>query len=185
MATNGPIPEVTTNYLAKLEEHVEGRLVLYATKFVRPEEKLRGTSTVAVTRFAIDAAFKSASRAISSGIPTDGWLIVTPAGLHIFKKAIMGGPGKEVGTLTNDVIAGVSVAHGKKITRTQITITMIDQSFATIWVRTAETYPALSPWIRGATASEAHDSGLGDRMPAVPDEAAFDANELLGSIHHS
>jgi len=183
MATNSSIPAITTDVLKKLEQHVDGRPVLYATKFVRPEEKIRGASTVAVARFAVNSALKAASRALSSGVPTDGWLIVTPAGLHIFKKAIMGGPGKHLGTLTNDVIAGVSVAHGKKATQTQITITMVDQSFATVWVRTAETYPALSPWIRGASARP--DGGLGERLPAVPEAPAFDANELLQSVNGS
>ncbi len=182
MSTNSSIPASTTDALAKLEQHVDVRPVLYATKFVRPEEKLRGSSTAAVARFAIDSAFKSASRAISTGIPTDGWMIVTPAGLHIFKKSLMGGVGKAVGTLTNDVIAGVSVAHGKKATQTQITITMIDQSFATVWVRTAETYPALSPWIRGVSSGAPSDGGVAERLAAVPEAPTFDPQELLGSI---
>lgn len=182
MAANSSIPTLTLEVLKKLEHHVDGRPVLYATKFVRPEDKLRGTSTVAVAKFAIDSALKTASRAISSGVPTDGWLIATPAGLHIFKKTMLGGIGKELGTLTSEVIAGVSVAHGKKPTQTKITISMVDQSFATVWVRTSETYPALSPWIRGASMSESPGDQLRDRLPAVPDAPLFDPNELLSSV---
>lgn len=184
MATNSSIPPATTDFLKALESHVDGRPVLYATKFVRPEEKLQGASSVALARFAVNAAFKQASRAIASGVPSEGWLIATPVGLHVFKKTTFGAIGKPLGTLPNSVISGVSVAHGKKPTKTQITITMVDQSSAGVWVRTAETYPALSPWIRGASASRSPDQGLSERLPTVPDAPIFDADELLGSLHH-
>lgn len=165
MAANSSIPTITTDVLAKLEQHVEGRPVLYGTKFVRPEEKAKATSHV-----------------VASAVPNDGWLIVTPAGLHLFKKTVLGGVGKELTTLTNEAVAGVSVAHGKKSSQTTITIMMVDNSSATLSVRTNETYPALSPWIRGAANAPSGDGGLGSRLPSVPDAPAFDPNELLGSI---
>ena len=185
MATNTSVPAVTIEVLAKLEAHVDGRPVLYATKFARPEERLRGTSTVAVARFAFDAALKSASRAIATGIPTDGWLIATPAGIHIFKKTTFGGVGKELGTLTSAAIAGVAVAHGRKSAQTKITITMVDESSATMFVRTAETYPALSPWIRGASIARSADDTLDERLPPVPEAPVFDADHLLQTINGS
>lgn len=175
MAFNNSIPRATTDYLAKLEHHVDGRPVLYATRFLRPDGKLKAPTSVAVARFAVDAALKAATLAISSGIPSDGWLIATPAGIHIFKKTLSGSVGQALGTLTKDVIATVSVAHGKKATKTQITVTMVDQSFATVWVRTGETYPALSPWIRGASSAASVERGLTDHLPAEP---AFDADHL-------
>lgn len=175
MAQLSNIPEACMNELAKIEGKVDGRPVLYATRFTRPDGKLKGPSTGAVARLAMNATMKAASEAIASGIPTDGWLVATPVGIHMFKKSLTGGIGSPRGILTSDVIAGVSVAHGKKATRTQITITMIDQSFATLSVRTAETYPALSPWIRGQSA----DDSLADRLPDGP---IFDTEELLRSM---
>ncbi len=174
-----PVPQTCIDYLQKLSSHVEGRPVLYATKFHRPEGKLKGTSTVAVAKFAANAALKAASRAIASGIPGDGWLIATPAGIAVFKKSLIGGVGKHLGTLTADAIAGVSVAHGKKATRTQITITMADQSYATVWVKTAETYPALSPWIRGQSAAQADAQSP---LKAAPGTVLFDPDQLLNSL---
>lgn len=165
MAANSSIPTITTEVLAKLEQHVEGRPVVYGTKFVRPEDKS-----------------KAASQVVASAVPSDGWLIVTPAGLHLFKKTVLGGVGKELSILTNEEVAGVSVAHGKKSSQTKITVMMVDHSSATLVVRTNETYPALSPWIRGASNAPSGDGGLGSRLPAVPDAPSFDPNELLGSI---
>ena len=176
MPSTAPIPHVCTDRLNKLSEHVQGQPVLYATKFVRPEEKLKGGSTAAVARFAANAALKAASKALSSGIPTDGWLIATHGGIWIFKKSLTGGVGAHLGTLTPETIASVSVAHGKKMTQTTITVTMVDQSAATVWVKTTETYPALSPWIRGQMAAPTPVPG------AVSDGPLFDPNELLESL---
>lgn len=167
MAANSSIPAVTTDVLSKLERHVDGRPVLYGTRFARQDNE-QGRTTTSVR--------------LANEIPNEGWLIVTPAGLHLFKKTVLGGPGKELATLTNDVVAGVSVLHARKLTRTQITITLADQSLATIHVRTVETYPALSPWIRGATGNPTADSGLGERLPAVPDASSFVPDELLGLL---
>lgn len=176
MAFNSSIPEATTAYLGKLAEHVEGRHVLYATKFLRPEGKIKGTSTGALARFAIEAALKASSQALASGIPNDGWLIATPSGIHIFKKSLTGAVGAPLGTLTSNVIESVSVAHGKKASKTKITINLVDYSSATVLVRTGETYPALSPWIRGAGST---DDSLADRLPSSPDALSFDTEALL------
>lgn len=180
MDSTAPIPRACADRLNKLTDHVSGEQVLYATRFMRPEGKLKGASTVAVARFAVDAALKAASRAIASGIPGEGWLIATPTGIWIFKKSLTGGVGSHLGTLTAEAIAGVSVAHGKKATKTQITITMVDQSFATLWVKTAETYPALSPWIRGQAVTA--PTGLDAALPPVPNAPLFDPDELLNSL---
>ncbi len=179
MESTSPLPQTCTDQLLKLSSHVDGQQVLYATKFNRPDGKLKGPSTVAVARFAANAALKAASRAIASGIPGDGWLIATPTGIAIFKKSLIGGVGSHLGTLTADAIAGVSVAHGKKATRTQITITMVDQSFATVWVKTAETYPALSPWIRGQSEAQADAMSPLNVPPGTP---LFDPDQLLNSL---
>lgn len=177
MPSNAPIPQACTDRLNKLGKHVDGDQVLYATRFSRPDEKIKGTSTVAVARFAANAALKAASKALSSGIPTEGWLIATHGGVWIFKKNLTGGVGNHLGTLTPETIAGISVAHGKKPTTSTITITMVDQSAATLWVKTAETYPALSPWIRGQMAAPTPAPG------ASPSSAPlFDPNELLETL---
>jgi hypothetical protein len=175
MAEHSNIPQACTDELAKMSGKVDGRPVLYATRFARPDGNSKSSSTGAVARLAMDAAMREASQTIARGIPNDGWLVATPVGIHVFKKSLTGGIGSPLGTLTSDVIAGVSVAHGKKATRTQITITMIDQSFATLSVRTAETYPALSPWIRG----QSSDDNLANRLPEGP---IFDTEELLRSM---
>ena len=175
MPQHSNIPQACTDELAKISGKVDGRQVLYATRFTRPDGKLKGPSTGAVARLAMDATMKAASQAIASGLPADGWLVATPIGIHVFKKGLTGGIGSELGVLGSDVIVGVSVAHGKKATRTQITITMKDQSFATLSVRTAETYPALSPWIRG----QSSEDSLANRLPDGP---IFDTEELLRSM---
>ncbi len=179
MAQHSNIPQACMDALAKISSKVDGRPVLYATRFARPEGKLKGPSTGAVGRLAIDATTKAAGRPIASGIPADGWLVATPVGVHVFKKTLTGGIGASLGTLTGSVIAGVSVAHGKKATRTQITITMADQSFATLWAKTEETYPALSPWIRGQSAPS---DSLADHLSQAPDAPLFDTEELLRSM---
>lgn len=175
MAQHSNIPQACTDELAKMSGKVDGRTVLYATRFARPDGHSKSASTGAVARLAMDPSMKASSQTIARAIPSDGWLVATPFGIHLFKKSLTGGIGSPLGTLTGDVIAGVSVAHGKKATRTQITITMIDQSFATLSVRTAQTYPALSPWIRGQSSEE----NPADRLPDGP---IFDAEELLRSM---
>lgn len=146
---SGSIPQATINFLEGLRGHVGGLPALYATKFIRSDEQADAEAN-ARARTAFDAALNT-SHDVASAVPADGWIIATPRGIHLFRKSFTGGVGTEIGLLAGDVIASVSAEHGRKGSRSHIDIEMVDGSAARLQVRTGDTYPALAPWIRGAS----------------------------------
>lgn len=155
--------------LQKLSAKVDGKQVLYATRFLRPEGKVKGTKTSALARAAFEASLKQVSKALASGIPNDGWIVVTEDGLSIFGRTpVTNGVGAHKGTITKQYIQSVAVKHSRKPGKSEIFLILADDSEATLLVKTKETYSALSPWIQGlAAVAEA----------AIPQ--TFDTDELF------
>lgn len=136
--------------LVKASKKVDGQVVRYATRYTRTDGRAKSTSGAGPTTATFDADLKAESGAISNGLPKDGWIIVTKDGLGVFGRTpITEGIGSHKGTIPNDLVAAVAIAHGKKLGKATITITFTDQSEAVLVNKTSETYPALSLWARG------------------------------------
>ena len=136
--------------LQKASQKVDGQVVRYATRYARPEGRLKSPSVGGLAKATFDASLKAASKAISSGLPNDGWIIVTKAGLGIFGRVpITDGIGSHKGTIPTELIAAVAVAHDKKPGKATITMTFVDQSEAILVTKTRETSLALSLWAKG------------------------------------
>ena len=142
----GAIPQATITYLEGLRSHVGGLPALYATKFVRSDERADAEAN-ARARTAFDAALNT-SHDIASAVPADGWIIAPPRGIHLFRKSFTGGVGTDVGVLTGEVITSVTAEHGRKGSRSYIEIAMIDGSSARLQVRTGDSFPSFAPWVR-------------------------------------
>ncbi len=169
------------NVLLKASKKMEGAPVVFATEYSRPDNRLRGTSYKAVATYAFDNALKAKSKALGSGIPTDGWIVVTDEGLGVFTRR-MGGIGSHKGTIPLDLIAAIGVQHNKKPGKATIEMVFADHSEVTIFTKTKATYEALSPWIQGrANAATSPLAGPGATAPNDLDNPAFDMDALFES----
>lgn len=159
---------------------LNGAPVLYATQYSRPDNRLRGTSTARVAQFAFDNALKSLSQAIGSGLPTDGWIVMTDAGMGVFSKKLTNGIGSHKGTIPNHLIASLSVKHEKKPGRARIDVIFSDASEVILMTKTKETYEALSPWVQGRGAVATSPLvGPGATAPDTAAEISFDMDALF------
>lgn len=159
--------------LERIRKHVDGETVLYASEYGRPDNRLNGASTARVAQWAFDNALKAASHAISSGLPTDGWFLVTPSGLAVFSRKALGDRiGSHKGTIPHELVSSVSISHGKKLGRCTIDVMFADHSEATMFTKTKVTYPAISRWTDLMIAT-------GEATPA--EAPTFDANVLFDS----
>ncbi len=175
------------NVFAKASKKMGGVPVMYATEYARPDNRLEGTSNGAIARYAFDNMLKAGSKALGSGLPTDGWIVVTDDGMGVFSRR-MGGIGTHKGTIPFDLIATISVQHEKKPGKATIEFVFADMSEVIIRTKTKATYEALSPWIQQR--SNAATSPLAAPGANAPDSLGapgFDMNALYESnpsLHH-
>lgn len=162
---------------------MDGAVVLYATEYFRPDNRLGGTGAASVALYAFDTALKSASKLIASGIPSDGWIVVTDDGIGVFSRRLAGGGiGSHKGTIPPELIGSVSVQHAKKPGRAEIGIVFADLSEVTLFTKTKATYEALSPWVQGRAGNATSPlTGPGASAPDSPDESLFDMDAIYES----
>lgn len=165
--------------LIEASAKMDGETVMYATQYARPDNRLKGTSTARVAQFAFDNALKSLSKTIGSGLPTDGWIVMTSTGMGVFSKKVTGGMGSHKGTIPAKLLASVSVQHDKKPGKATLFVIFADQSEVTLHAKTKETYEALSPWIQGlGQGATSPLAGPGSIAPSAPTDDLFDMNAL-------
>lgn len=177
---------MTTNYSEKCQKilqaasaKMDGVPVLYATQYGRPDNRLGGTSTARVAQFAFDNALKAVSQAIGSGLPTDGWIVMTDTGMGVFSRRVGGSIGAHKGTIPNKLIGSVSIQHDKKPGKARIDLIFADNSEVTLFTKTKETYEALSPWVQGRSAGASSPLvGPGSSAPNAPTDDLFDMDAL-------
>ncbi len=147
---------------------------LYATEYSRSDEQLKTTGMLSLAMAAVDAAAKSTSKSISSGIPTNGWLIATPDGLSIMGRGFLGKVGPHKGTIPNKLLAQIGTTpHGSKC---QLSILFVDGSEVGLLARTRQTVPLASIWAAGvnnAVQAAAHAIAQANQQ--------FDPNQLMRS----
>ncbi len=170
-------------------KHLGGQHVVYATQYGRPDNRLQGTSAIRVAQFAFDHAVKAASKALSTGLPTDGWIVITHEGIAVFSTSPFGDRiGKYKGTIPHNLVASISVDHSKKPGKTILDVTFIDHSEVRMFTKTKATYPAMSDWthgiVLGAEKDESPASGPADAdgAPLFDTNAFYDQNPALK--HH-
>ncbi|MGH1504722.1 MAG: hypothetical protein ACRBI6_14270 [Acidimicrobiales bacterium] len=156
--------------LDKMSRHADGAPVHYATEFARPDNRLRKANAGAAAKWAFDHALKATSVAIGSGIPQDGWLLVTDAGVQVHTRRMIGDRiGTLKGTIPHEMIASISIDHGKKMGRNRVTVIFADDSEVVLLTKTRVTYPALSAWSALLRSDAPADYG---------DGPIFDPNQL-------
>ena len=161
--------------LQKASQKVDGKVVRYATRYARPEGRIKSPTTGGLARATFDAALKAGSAALSSALPNDGWIVVTKEGINVFSRMpITDGIGSHKGIVSTEMLSSVTINHGKKI---GILLTFVDQSEALLVTKTRDTYPALSIWARGV-ADTAPAPGATDPANQEDVEPLFDASLL-------
>ncbi len=166
--------------LDRIAKNVDGQYVIYATEYARPDNRLRGTRVSHAAQWAFDNAMKSMSKALASGLPADGWLVVTHEGISVFTRSMLGDRiGSLKGTIPHDWLASMSVDHGKKIGKNTLDLIFADNSEVTLHTKTKVTYPALRDWtdfvVSGAAEAARHDA----TGPIFDADALYAANPSL------
>lgn len=147
--------------------------VAYATEFSRADEQLKSTGMVGLASAGIGALGKAGSKSIASGIPTNGWLVVTDEGLNICGRAFLGKIGASKGVIPHNLVAQAQVGEGDWPGQYLIAIQFADGSVAQLTSKTKAANKALGAWV-----SNMNQVAVAAQAQAQTQAQTFDANAL-------